>query len=496
MGYLIGFDIGSSSIKAAIVEAATGQTVKVVQYPETEMEIISHQPGWAEQDPEVWWKNVCLVTRKLMGESGVSPSDVKSIGISYQMHGLVVVDKNQQVLRPSIIWCDSRAVDIGDKALFDLGKEDCYSHLLNSPGNFTASKLRWVYENEPKIYDQTAKFMLPGDFINMKLTGEINTTKPGLSEEILWDFKTNTVAHVLMDYYNIKRSQVPTIVNSFSEQGTLRTSSAELLGLKAGTPVTYRAGDQPNNAMSLNVNNPGEVAATGGTSGVMYAVENKPIYDLQSRVNGFAHVNHSPKNPRIGILLCINGAGIQYSWIKQYMTKEGMTYDDMESMTSTIPIGSDGLRLLPFGNGSERIFGNKNLGAQIMNLNFSRHGSSHLYRAALEGIAFSFVYGNEILKELGINTKVVRVGNDNLFRSKVFSTTISELLNCKIEVFETTGAAGAAKASGVATGDFSSVEEAMGINKLATTYEPKQLAGYDIAYDLWKSDLTNMLAKN
>jgi len=496
MSYFIGYDIGSSSIKAAVVEAASGKTIKVVQYPDTEMEIISQRAGWAEQQPEVWWENVCFATKKLLQESGINPIDIKSIGLSYQMHGLVLVDKDQNVLRPSIIWCDSRAVDIGDQALRDLGKGECYSHLLNSPGNFTASKLKWVQDNEPEIYDQTHTFMLPGDFINMKLTGEVNATIPGLSEQVLWDFKRNEVAQNLLAYYKIDKNKIPEIVDTFSEHGRLTTGSADQLGLNVGTPVTYRAGDQPNNALSLNVKDPGEVAATGGTSGVVYAVVDQPIYDLQSRVNGFANVNHSYEKPRIGILLCINGAGIQYSWMKQHMSTEGTTYGDMEKMISGIPVGSDGLRIFPFGNGAERMFGNKNLGAQIMNLQFSRHGGSHFYRAALEGIAFSFVYGMEILQELGINSEILRVGNDNLFKSEVFSTTISELLNCKIEVMETTGAAGAAKASGVATGHFGSLDEAMGGNEMAKSYESLHSEKYEKAYDLWKSDLNDLLAKS
>ena len=458
--------------------------------PEKEMEILAPQQGWAEQHPETWWKNVCLATQKLLSQSGVDPNDIKGIGISYQMHGLVLVDKNKKVLRPSIIWCDSRAVEIGNKAFNKIGYEKCLSHLLNSPGNFTASKLKWVQENEPAIFEKVHKMMLPGDYIAMQMTGELVTTPSGLSEGIMWDFKENKPADLLLDHYKINPDLLPTIKPTFSLQGELTASAATELGLAKGTPVSYRAGDQPNNALSLNVLEPGEVAATGGTSGVVYGVVDHPEYDPQSRVNGFAHVNHTCENPRIGILLCINGAGIQYAWVRQQMGENGMSYPDMEQLAEAVPVGSDGLRILPFGNGAERMLDNKDVGSKINNLHFNTHTRSHLYRASLEGVAFSFVYGMNILKEMGLNVQVIRVGNDNLFQSKIFSTTISNLIGSRIELVETTGAIGAAKAAGVATGIYSSLAQAMQGGNIVQVIEPVNVNGvYEKSYRLWEEDL-------
>ena len=409
------------------------------------------------------------------------------------MHGLVLVDKDQKVLRPSIIWCDSRAVGIGHRAFEEMGNETCLQHLLNSPGNFTASKLKWVKENEPHIYEQINKMMLPGDYIAMKLTGRICSTMSGLSEGMLWDFAEERIASLLLNYYGLEQSMIPDIEPTFSSQGQLTQSAAEQCGLRAGVPITYRAGDQPNNALSLNVLRPGEVAATGGTSGVVFGVADKATYDPQSRVNGFAHVNHQPEDPRIGILLCINGAGIQYSWMKQQVSRDGISYAEMEQMLNKIPVGADGLRIIPFGNGAERILCNKDVGAQINNLQFNRHTRAHLYRAALEGIAFSFVYGVHILKEMGMKTQMMRVGNDNLFQSKVFSETIANLLQSSIEVVDTTGAVGAAKASGVAIGQYSSVEEALQNNKVIQLFEPiKDIGTYEEAYLRWEGDLNRV----
>ena len=494
--YLLGYDIGSSSVKAALVNAATGATVAVVQSPETELTITSLTQGWAEQDPELWWQHVCLATRKLLHKTRIKPNEIKGIGIAYQMHGLVLVDKNGDVLRPAIIWCDSRAVEIGNRAMADIGQEKCLSRLLNSPGNFTASKLKWVQQNEPHIYERVHKMMLPGDYIAMRLTHETCTTNGGLSEAILWDFSKDETADFLLDYFGFDAKVIPDMVPTFSIQGKLTSIAATETGLSVGTPVTYRAGDQPNNALSLNVLSSGEVAATGGTSGVVYGVVNRPAFDPQSRVNGFVHVNHRPELPRIGVLLCINGAGSQYRWIKQQVANSDETYTDMEHQAAQIPIGADGLRVLPFGNGAERMLGNRDIGSRMLHLQFNRHSRAHIYRAALEGIAFSFVYGLEIMRDLGLNLQVIRVGNDNLFQSQVFSQTISNVAHCQIECIETTGAVGAAKAAGVASGFYSDISEAMQRQKIASIYEPDtHNEAFGEAYQDWKTLLDNELNK-
>ena len=491
--YLIGYDIGSSSIKAALVDAQSGELVDFVQSPSEEMEMVAPQPGWAEQDPELWWKHVVAATQKFKTSHKEKLKEVKGIGISYQMHGLVLVDESMQALRPSIIWCDSRAVPYGNQAFEQLGPNWCLSHLLNSPGNFTASKLRWVIENEPHVYEKAKYLMLPGDFIALKMTGNPVTTVSGLSEGIFWDFSKEALSTELLEHYKIDKGLIPPIVGTFAEQGRLTQEASEVLGLPTGTPVTYRAGDQPNNALCLNVLNPGEVAATGGTSGVVYGVVDSPQYDSASRVNGFAHVNHTKSDPRIGILLCINGTGIQYNWIRQNCAPQGISYPEMEAEAQKIPIGSEGLSILPFGNGSERMLENTDMGAYMCNLQFNRHKQAHLYRAALEGIAFSFVAGIEIMRGMGISIDVLRVGNDNMFQSEVFSTTLATLVDSEIQVLETTGAIGAAKAAGVGGGIYTSPEEALQNQQEVKRYQPGSERGlYQEAYASWKTYLAHL----
>ncbi len=487
--YYLGFDIGSSSIKASLVDADSKKPMATTSYPDIEMSMISKKSGWAEQEPEDWWKYVGEASKRVIKKSGINKDEIAGIGLSYQMHGLVLVDKDQKVLRPSIIWCDGRAVEYGNQSFDRLGSDKCLSTLLNSPGNFTAAKLKWVKENEPSVFDRIHKMMLPGDFIAMKMTGEITTTISGLSEGILWDFRENRIADFLLKDLGFDQSLIPEVHNTFHQSGVLKPDAAKELGLEEGIPVAYRAGDQPNNALSLGVFESGDIAATGGTSGVVYSITDQLIFDKKSRINGFAHVNHRPDHTRIGNLLCINGTGIQYRWLRQLMESE-LSYGQIEKLAEKVSIGSDGVRILPFGNGAERIFENNEIGSHILNIDFNRHDKSHLFRAGLEGIAFSFVYGVSILKELGCNVEKIRVGNDNLFQSAIFSETIATLLGCEIEMVETTGATGAALAVGYTLGHSKTLQEAIGASEVLHTYQPaKKPETYQDHYVSWVSEL-------
>lgn len=489
--YYIGYDIGSSSVKVALVEAETGKKIIVLNEPQNEMEIVALHSDWAEQDPEIWWQHICTATKRAIREANIEASKITGVGISYQMHGLVIVDAAGNALRNSIIWCDSRAVEIGNEAFAEIGEQKCMEHLLNSPGNFTASKLKWVKENEPEIYSKIYKYMLPGDYIALKLTGEITTTKNGLSEGMLWDYKENKVANWLLDYYGIDQSLTPNIVENFTNQGILNEKGAKEAGLPVGIPVVYRAGDQPNNALALNVLNPGEVAATGGTSGVFYAVSEMSS-GKSTRVNNFVHVNYEEKTPRVGKLLNINGAGIQYRWLRNNMGDE--TYESMNRKASKIDVGSDGVVVIPFGNGAERMFNNKNIGTHFLNLNLNIHNSAHLFRASLEGIAFSFVYGMECLKDDNATINVIRAGNDNLFRSEIFSNTVATLIGHEIEIYNTTGAVGAARAVGLKDGDYNKFGSSITTNDHVMTFLPlKNAEPYAKAYQKWKQELELIL---
>ena len=491
--YSLGYDIGSSSVKCSIINIDSGIEIASGFYPENEMEISSPYPGWAEQNPEQWWEFTKTLTKKLLYENNIDSSLIKSIGISYQMHGLVIVDKNQNVLRPSIIWCDSRAVEIGNKAFQNIGNDICLKNFLNSPGNFTASKLRWVKENEPETYTKIHKAMLPGDYIAMKLTGEISTTVSGLSEGIFWDFEKNEISQVILNEYEIDKEILAITHPTFSNQGGISKKAASELGLKENTIVSYRAGDQPNNAFSLNVLNPGEVAATAGTSGVVYGVIDKINYDSLSRVNQFAHVNHSKDNIRLGVLLCINGTGIQNSWLRKNFG-QSLSYADMNKIASEIEIGSNGVFVIPFGNGAERVLENKNVGSHILGIDFNRNSKAQIFRAAQEGIAFSFKYGVDIMKDMGLNISVIRAGKSNMFLSPIFRETLANVTGASIELYDTDGAQGAARGAAVGAGFYNSFNEAFRkLTKLEEVNPDKNSGITSEIYQQWLKNLNKFL---
>ena len=525
--FLLGFDVGSSSVKASLVNADNGKCVASAFRPEREAPIMAVKAGWAEQDPDSWWQYAKEALQVVMSQSGITGDDIAAIGISYQMHGLVCVDSNLRPLRPAIIWCDSRAVPYGEQAFRELGSDQCLSHLLNSPGNFTAAKLAWVKANEPELFGRIYKVMLPGDYIAMRLSGVVNTTVSGLSEGMFWDFKTNSVAQFLMDYYGFPPSLIADIVPTFAEQCRVSEKAAVELGLKAGTPITYRAGDQPNNALSLNVFNPGEIAATAGTSGVVYGVLGEVNYDPKSRVNTFAHVNHkahlsstegdtiassasntieapsgavrgasgaSGTSNRLGVLLCINGTGILNAWMHRNVTFD-MSYAEMNELAEQVPIGSEGLAIMPFGNGAERVLENRELGCSIQGLNFNKHHRAHLVRAAQEGIVFAFCYGMEVMQQMGMDIRRIHAGHANMFLSPLFRNTLAGVSGATIELYDTDGSVGAARGAGIGAGIYRNHDEAFATLEKLQVIEPDKAHrdDYLAAYAHWKEALAAQL---
>lgn len=492
--YLLGFDVGSSSVKASLTDVDNGEIAASAFFPEHEAPIMAVKAGWAEQDPNMWWENAKLSLQKIMAETGAKGEDILAIGISYQMHGLVCVDKQQQVLRPSIIWCDSRAVPYGEDAFHNIGEDTCLSKLLNSPGNFTASKLAWVKENESEIYDKIDKIMLPGDYIAMKLSGEVKTTISGLSEGMMWDFAAKKPAKFLLDYFGFSEDILPEIAPTFSVQSYVSKAAADELGLKEGTPISYRAGDQPNNAVSLNVFNPGEIASTAGTSGVVYGVLGDVNYDPKSRVNTFAHANYTTDLDRLGVLLCINGTGILNAWVHRNITPD-ISYADMNELASQVAIGSEGVKIIPFGNGAERVLENQEVGCSIRGLNFNKHNRAHIVRASQEGIVFSFCYGMEIMQEMGMDIKKIHAGKANMFLSPIFRDTLAGVSGATIELYETDGSAGAAKGAGIGAGIYKDHDEAFSTLKKLAVIEPDESnrAAYLEAYAEWKKELKTLI---
>ncbi len=494
--YLLGYDIGSSSIKASLLDAQTGILIDSATSPDKEMEIIAKKPGWAEQHPEIWWKNVIIATSKIKKKNSKKLKEVKAIGISYQMHGLVLIDRNKNVLRPSIIWCDSRAVPYGEKATKKIGAKKCLQHLLNFPGNFTASKLRWVNENEPDIYKKAYKFMLPGEYIAMKMTDRIFTTIPGLAEEMLWDYKNKKVSKDVLNTMDIPEKLIPDIEPTFAVHGELTKQASYELGLPAGIKISYIAGDQPNNALSLNVLNPGEVAATAGTSGVIFAIVDKNLYDPLCRINTFAHVNYTNESIRNGVMVCINGTGILYRWLKHNVAA-GLDYEEMNNLSVKVKPGSDGLFILPYGNGAERTLQNKNIGASMHNINFNIHKKEHFLTAAQESIVFAMNYGFDVMKKIGVKIEKIRAGYANMFLSPVFRNIFVNTCNVPLELYSTDGSQGAARGAGIGSGVYKSFKDAFaGLQKIKTESPQKNMVKvYGEVYKKWEKILKTLLVE-
>ena len=475
MSLLLGIDLGSSSVKVALVDTATGRPLAAASAPAAEAPIKALRPGWAEQRPDDWWSYLRQALQAL--QPTTSLNNVTAIGISYQMHGLVCLDEELRPLRDAIIWCDSRGVPYGERAFLDLGHDFCLSTLLNSPGNFTATKLAWVKENEPELFDRIKYIMLPGDYFAMRLTGTPATTACGLSEMMLWDFRGEK-CKALLDYFRFPHDILPPLVPTFGEQGRVSAEAAAELGLPEGIPVAYRAGDQPNNALSLGVLYQGQVAATAGTSGVVYGVITCGHGPQTTRVNTFLHVNHTQ-----GVMHCVNGCGILNAWMHREVAPD-LTYDAMNELAASVPVGSEGVSVIPFGNGPERVLANRTMGCSVHGVDFNRHTRGHLLRAAQEGVAFSLMYGMELMGPIS----TIRAGRANMFLSPVFRETLATVSGATIELYDTDGAVGAARGAGMGAGIYKDADEALASLRCLGTTEPDTVGNsvYREAYSRWK----------
>jgi len=490
---LLGIDLGTSSVKVSVVDAQTQQCLASVSYPDTERPIDAPQSGWAEQPPEQWWQDAQKAIRQAHATQAYNPADIGAIGIAYQMHGLVLVDNAQQALRPAIIWCDSRAVPYGDVAWEAIGPTRCQNHLLNSPGNFTAAKLAWVKQHEPDVYARIAQVLLPGDFLALKLTGTSTTSIAALSEGIFWDFARHELSEDVFRFFGFDPTLIPPVHNVFSAHGYLSVAVAAELGLPPGIPVSYKAGDQPNNALSLNVLQPGEVAATAGTSGVIYAVTDQLFIDEKSRVNPFAHVNHTADLTRLGVLLCINGTGSLTRWMRSVAGPK-QSYPGLNARAASVPVGSEGLLCLPFGNGAERMLENQQVGAHFLGIDFNLHTTNHLLRAAQEGVAFAFRYGLDLMRAGGLHPTVVKAGHTNMFLSELFTQAFADATGLAVELYQTDGSVGAALGAGIGAGVFATSADAFRHMQCLRVVKPSANATqYETIYQRWKAELLQRL---
>ncbi|WP_339655368.1 FGGY-family carbohydrate kinase, partial [uncultured Salegentibacter sp.] len=346
----------------------------------------------------------------------------------------------------------------------------------------------------PENFKKASIMMLPGDYIAAKLSETPQISTSGLSEAALWDFSKGKLATEVLDKMGLSEDFIPEIVPSFGDQATVSSAIANELGLDPDTKINYRAGDQPNNAFSLNALKPGDIATTAGTSAVMYAVSAENTFDPESRVNTFLHVNNTEKAKHNGVLLCINGSGILYQWLRKIISvgrEELIPYEKLNEEAAKVEPGSKGLRFYPFGNGVERIFSNKEVNSGIENLNYNIHQPAHLIRSACEGIVFAMNYGFEVMQSIGVEGKVVRAGKDNLFLSPVFREIFVNTTQTTLELYNTSGAEGAARGAAVGYGFYKEFDDAFTSLKCLERMEPdpKLSKQYQEIYQEWKQNI-------
>jgi xylulokinase len=492
--YTIGYDIGSSFVKGVLWDEERGEVAAHVTVPDREMPIRAEKADWAEQDPEMWWEAVKAATQRLIDMVPGAGGRVRGIGVSYQMHGLVLLDRDGKVLRPSIIWCDSRATGMGKELEKAVGEEAVRRQLLNSPGNFTVSKLAWVIRNEPETASRIRWVMLPGDWIAYQLTGMVSTTVCGLSEGMLWNFKDH-VPHVkALEAAGADPEWIPPVAPNPGDQGVVGSAVGAEMGFAPGARVLFRGGDQPMNAYGLGVDGPGMWAASAGTSGVLYRVDPVREAEPTGMANRFAHIGHSAENPAIGTLLCLNGAGIAYAWLRRVMFA-GQEYAAINEHVAAVPAGADGVMFHPFGNGAERMLDNRQPGAGWSGIHFNRHGQGHLARAVMEGIVFAFVHGMRHVDPSLPALPVIRAPHAGLFRSELFASMLSTLAGADVQLHAGDGATGAAQGASVALGasaikalDSNAARDEPGVLKTHSP-DPSIHDALESAYSRWKDAL-------
>lgn len=428
----LGIDVGTSSVKVSIVGEDGVILASATAPASSERAINSPNPNWAEQNPEDWWEDAQQAILNLPLEARLQ---VEAIGIAYQMHGLVLVDSQFQPVRPSIIWCDGRNIQESQILAESLGLDALENRLLNKPGTLTLAKLAWVAEHEPETLAKAHTFGLPGDFIAYKLTGEWSTTKSGYSEMVGWDFGASIPFEEGFRKAGWKLP-LPEARPNLEEGAPIQKVIAEKLGLPPSARVTYRAGDQPNNAFGLGVLQQGETAISAGTSGVLYGIgDSSP--GLHEGINRFLHVNS-----QIGVLMCLNGVGSALAFARRTWF-QNQSYEALSELASQAN-PENCPYFFPFGNGAERILSERAFSG-FTELDFNRHNLPELARSVFEGIAFAYRLGSEKMEKAGCLSKVVNGTESGLLKSSFFAQLLANELQVELILSEGDGSTAAAR---------------------------------------------------
>lgn len=500
MAYLLGIDIGTSGTKTVLFDEA-GNTIASAlgEYP-------LYQPnvGWAEQDPEDWWKATFSTIKAVLGKSGVNPSDVKGVGLSGQMHGAVLLDKDNQVLRKAIIWCDQRSSAECDQITSIIGKERLIEITANPAlTGFTASKVMWVKNNEPEIFEKVKKILLPKDYIRFKLTGEFATEVSDASGMQFMDIPKRKWSSEVLDKLGIDKGLLGDVYESQEVSGKVHKAAAELTGLKEGTPVVGGAGDQAAGAVGNGIVRPGVISSTIGTSGVVFAFSENVSIDPKGRVHTFCHAVPNTWH----IMGVTQGAGLSLKWfrdnfcIEEKRTAELMGIDPyvlMDQEADRVEAGCSGLIYLPYMMGERTPHLDPNAKGVFFGLS-AKHEKQDMLRAVMEGVVYSLKDCLEIIKEMGVDVSEVRASGGG-GKSKLWRQMQSDVFGTEITTINSSegGALGVALLAGVGTGVYSSVPEACDAIIKVKTRQAADMAlnaKYQKFYNIYGS-LYNSLKQN
>jgi len=494
MNYLLGIDIGTSGTKALLINASKdGEVVasRTKTYP-----LYTPKPQWAEQEPEDWWQATIAAVRDIISESGVDPKQIKGVGLSGQMHGSVFLDAANSVLRPAILWCDQRTQAECDWITDAVGREKVVE-LISNPvlTGFTAGKIIWLRNNEPEVYRQVRKVLLPKDYIRLMLTGEFATEVSDASGTALFNVTKRDWAYEMLDAIDIPKDWMPKAFESPEVSGRVNAEAAALTGLAVGTPVVGGGGDQAAGAVGNGIVEPGIISSTVGTSGVVFAFADKPVVDPKLRVHTFCHAVPG-KWHVMGVMLSAGGSLRWYrdtfadaeASVAEVLNRD--PYDIMSEEAAGVPAGSEGLIFLPYLTGERTPYPDPNARGVFFGVTL-RSDRAHFVRSVLEGVAYGLKDSFGILSEMNVPITQVRASGGGA-RSDVWrqiQADVSGYDHVTINIDEGP-ALGVALLAGVGTGIYPSVEQACrSVIKVVntTSADPKTKTEYDKFYPIYRS---------
>ena len=453
MAYILGLDVSTTGSKALLIDT-TGAVMGTASSPHT---LSTPKPLWSEQDPEMWWEAVSNSIRNLIAQTGVDPKEIDAVGLTGQMHGLVLLDAQGEVLRPAILWNDQRCQAQCDEIHERVGKEK----FIQISGNvaltgFTAPKILWVAENEPHVYARVSHVLLPKDYIRYKLTGELAMDKADGSGTVLFDLKARDWSDELLETLDIPREWMPPTFEGPQITGEVDEMAASLTGLMKGTPVTAGGGDQAAGAVGVGAVEPGIVGLVVGTSGVIFATTPAPLIEPEGRLHAFCHAAPGLWH-FMGVMLSAAGS---LQWYRDTLAPY-MSFDELLREAESVPAGSEGLLFLPYLSGERTPHPDPLARGAFIGLTL-RHSRGHMTRAVLEGVAFGLKDSFNLIRNAGLEQiSQVRASGGGT-KGALWRQILADVLESELVSVNTTegGAFGAALLAGVGVGAWSDVATA------------------------------------